>query len=128
MHAPSEIDKIKARYLKLKSTKLCILSENLYWKDPGGILLNCVVEDEAKKLMADFHTGSCGGHHYWKATVNKILRAGFYWPSMFSDVQKEVVAYHQCQIFEGKGKLQPLPLKPISVEAPFQQWGLDFIR
>jgi hypothetical protein len=23
--------------------------------------------------------------------------------------------------------LFPLPLKPISVEAPFQQWGLDFI-
>jgi hypothetical protein len=30
-------------------------------------------------------------------------------------------------MFEGKRKLLPLPLKPISVEAPFQQWGLDFI-
>jgi transposase InsO family protein len=27
----------------------------------------------------------------------------------------------------GKRKLLPLPLKPISVEAPFQQWGLYFI-
>eukprot|EP00253_Pinus_taeda_P035340 PITA_35340 len=35
--------------------------------------------------------------------------------------------YHKCQIFEGKRKLQPLPLKPIEVSAPFQQWGLDFI-
>jgi hypothetical protein len=34
---------------------------------------------------------------------------------------------HQCQLFEGKMKLFPLPLKPISVDAPFQQWGLDFI-
>ena len=34
---------------------------------------------------------------------------------------------HKCQIFEGKKKLLPLPLKPISVEIPFQQWGLDFI-
>ena len=40
---------------------------------------------------------------------------------------KEVSTYHQCQIFEGKRKLKPLPLVPISVEAPFQQWGLDFI-
>ena len=30
-------------------------------------------------------------------------------------------------VFEGKKKLLPLPLKPISVEAPFQHWGLDFI-
>eukprot|EP00253_Pinus_taeda_P009966 PITA_09966 len=28
---------------------------------------------------------------------------------------------------EGKRKLLPLPLKPISTEKPFQQWGLDFI-
>ena len=34
---------------------------------------------------------------------------------------------HKCQIFEGKRKLLPLPLQPISVETPFQQWGLDFI-
>eukprot|EP00253_Pinus_taeda_P023329 PITA_23329 len=34
---------------------------------------------------------------------------------------------HKCQIFEGKQKLQPLPLKPIEVSSPFQQWGLDFI-
>eukprot|EP00253_Pinus_taeda_P019966 PITA_19966 len=30
-------------------------------------------------------------------------------------------------IFEGKKKLLPLPLKPISTEKPFQQWGLEFI-
>jgi hypothetical protein len=67
------------------------------------------------------------GHHYWKTIVHKILRAGFYWPSIFSDVYKEVSSCHECQIFDGKRKLQPLPLKPISVEAPFRQWGLDFI-
>jgi hypothetical protein len=43
------------------------------------------------------------------------------------DGYKEVSNYHECQIFDGKRKLQPLPLNPISVEAPFMQWGLDFI-
>jgi hypothetical protein len=59
--------------------------------------------------------------------AHKILRVGFYWPTLFSDVFKEVSTCHQCQIFEGKRKLIPLPLKPIFVESPFQQWGLDFI-
>ena len=59
--------------------------------------------------------------------VNKILRVGFYWPTMFSNVLKKVSSCHKCQIFEGKKKLLPLSLNPISVEAPFQQWGLDFI-
>eukprot|EP00253_Pinus_taeda_P004921 PITA_04921 len=53
--------------------------------------------------------------------------AGFYWPTLFTDVKKYVTSCHKCQIFEGKKKLLPLPLKPISTEKPFQQWGLDFI-
>jgi hypothetical protein len=103
------------------------LDENLYWKDVGGFLLNCLLKNEADKVMQEFHEGDCGGHLYWKTTANKILRAGFYWPTLFSDVQKKVTSCHKCQIFEGKKKLFPLPLRPISVETPFQQWGLDFI-
>jgi hypothetical protein len=34
---------------------------------------------------------------------------------------------HEYEVFDGRRKLQPLPLNPISVEAPFMQWGLDFI-
>eukprot|EP00253_Pinus_taeda_P002034 PITA_02034 len=67
----------KARTLKLKATKFCILNSALYWKHPDGILLNCLVEKEAKKVMEDCHQGDCGGHHFWKSTTNKILRAGW---------------------------------------------------
>jgi hypothetical protein len=99
----------------------------LYWKYLGGILLNCLLEDEAKQTISEFHKGDFGGHHYWKEIVNKIIRASFYWPTIFSHVYKEVITCHECQIFCGKRKLLPLPLKPISVEEPFQQWGLDII-
>eukprot|EP00253_Pinus_taeda_P034444 PITA_34444 len=77
--------------------------------------------------MKEFHAGDCGGHLYWKSTTDNILRAGYYWPSLFADIKKFVVSCHKCQIFEEKRKLLPLPLKPISTEKPFQQWGLDFI-
>ena len=70
--------------------------------------------------MKEFHKGDYGGHHYWKAIVNKILRDGFYWSTMFFDVHKEVAYFHECQIFEGKRKLLPFSLKPIYVEVPFQ--------
>jgi hypothetical protein len=65
----------------------------------GGVLLNFLLEDEAQQTMKEFHKGDCGGHHYWKTTVNKILRAGFYWPTIFSDVYKGVTTCHECQIF-----------------------------
>jgi hypothetical protein len=42
-------------------------------------------------------------------------------------VNKKVRACINCQIFLGKQKFVALPLNPIKVEAPCQQWGLDFI-
>jgi hypothetical protein len=55
------------------------------------------------------------------------LRAGYYLPKLFSDVNAKVHACDPCQIFAGKQKLPALPLVPVKTEAPFQQWGLDFI-
>eukprot|EP00253_Pinus_taeda_P034956 PITA_34956 len=66
----------KAITLKLKAAKFCILNSALYWKDPSGVLLNCLVEKEAKKVIEDCHQGDCGGQLFWKSTTNKILRAG----------------------------------------------------
>jgi hypothetical protein len=127
LQAPPSLTKTKARLLKLKSLKYCILDGNIYWKDVGGILLNCLLKDDADKTLQDFHERDCGGHLSWKTTTNKILRAGFYCPTLFADVHKKVTSCHKYQVFERKRKNFPLPLKRIYVEAPFQQWGLDFI-
>ena len=44
---PPGMARNKSRTLKLKAAKFCILNSALYWKDPGGVLLNCLVEGEA---------------------------------------------------------------------------------
>ena len=35
------------------------------------MLLNCVDEQEEKRLIEEFHAVECGGHHYWKVPVKK---------------------------------------------------------
>jgi len=99
----------------------------LYWKDLGGVLLNCLTKDESKEVINDFHKGDCGGHLYWKTTIMKVLRVGYHWPTIFTDIYKAVMRCHEFLVFQGKIKLLPLSLQPISVYAPFQQWRLDFI-
>ena len=116
---PPRMAKNKSRTLKLKATKFCIMNNALYWKDPSGILLNCLVEEEAQKVMHDFHKGDYGGHLFWKNIANKVLRAEYYWPTLFSDLYKTVMNCHECKIFQGKKKFLPLPLKPVSVNAAF---------
>jgi len=88
------MDKPRARFLKQKSVRFCSLDGHIYWKYSRGILFNCLAEYEDKKVMKVFNNGDCVGRHYWKTTVNKILRASFYWPAMFFDVHKEVASCH----------------------------------
>jgi len=45
---PLELSKKKDIFLKFKEAIFCILDESLYWKDPGGILLSCLLEGEVK--------------------------------------------------------------------------------
>jgi hypothetical protein len=123
----SELSPSKARTLKLHAVKYCITENQLYWKDPLGFLLICLVESETERVISEFHEGVYGGHHSWRATTYKILRARYYWPKLFSYINAKVCAYNPCQPFVGKQKLSMLPLVLVKIEAPFQQWGLDFI-
>ena len=71
LNAPPEISKTKARFIKLKAINYCILNENLYWKNPNGLLLKCLPEAEAERIKQEFHAGECGGHLNWKTTAKK---------------------------------------------------------
>eukprot|EP00253_Pinus_taeda_P028369 PITA_28369 len=70
---PPGMTRNKARTLKLKASKFCILNSALYWKDQGGVLLNCLVEKEAKQqwgldFIGEIHPAS-SGQHRWILTV-----------------------------------------------------------
>eukprot|EP00253_Pinus_taeda_P006586 PITA_06586 len=94
--APDNLSKSKSRFTKLISLRYFVYDQNLFWKDAGGILLKCLIEEEADKVIDEFHKGDCGGHHYWKATANKVLRAGYFWPTMFRDIYKRIATCHEC--------------------------------
>jgi hypothetical protein len=56
-------DKAKVRSINMKVLKYCIIHEQLFWKDPSGILLNCITEEKTQDIINEFHKGVCGGHH-----------------------------------------------------------------
>ena len=40
----------------------CISENNLFWKDPVGIILRCVDEEDAKAITTEMHQRFCGGN------------------------------------------------------------------
>jgi hypothetical protein len=99
---PDGMGKSKARALKLKVVRYCLIDQTLYCKDPLGVFLRCLDPQEAQKVMFDFHSVLCGGHRFWKTTAHKILRARYYWPTLFPDVCREIRACIKCQKFSGR--------------------------
>jgi hypothetical protein len=74
------------------------------------------------------HEGVCGGHFSMKTNAHKILRAGYYWPKNFNDSYDYT---RRCEARKKKfGKKfyhGTLPLRTLKFEAPFHQWGIDFM-
>jgi len=127
LKVPPELSSSQARTIKLRAARFCINKSLLYWRDPSRILLRCLDKEQYVKVMHQFHSSICGGHHYWKTTAHKILRVWYYWPTLFSDVFSFMKSCDRCQRFTRRQQLKSLPLKPIHTNGPFQQWGLDFI-
>jgi hypothetical protein len=73
----------KRRALRLKAMKYCLTEDGLGWKNPDGVLLRCVNQEEARKLLKELHSVFCGGHFTARTTAHKILRVGYYWPTLF---------------------------------------------
>jgi hypothetical protein len=70
--------------------KYCLTEGGLGWKNPDGVILRCVNKNEAKKILEELHSGHCSGHFVAHTTAHKILRAGYYWPTIFSDAYQHV--------------------------------------
>ena len=49
------------------------------------VLLRCLEKDDAKHILIELHDGPTGGHFSRETTVHKVLREGYYWPTLFRD-------------------------------------------
>lgn len=73
----------------------------------------------------DYHSSACGGHLSSYTTTQKILRAGYFWPSIFKDCILVVRKCHECQIYQRKLRAPPTLLHPVITIGPFAKWGID---
>lgn len=60
----TKMEMSKVRAFKLKAARYFLIDSQLYWRDPAGIMLKCVDENDAQRIMTELHRGACGGHFY----------------------------------------------------------------
>jgi hypothetical protein len=111
----------------MKVNQYVLIVDILFKSNFDGILLRCIDENQAQELIRESHEGICGGYFAPTGTAHKIIRAGFYWPSIFRDSYTTIRKCLSCQQYSGKMKKSMMPLQPIVVEQSFSQWGLDVV-
>ena len=59
--------------------------------------------------------------------MHKLVRAGYYWPTMQKDAEAYVKSCDKCQRFSTIIRQPTKELTPMTAPWPFAQWGLDIM-
>lgn len=91
-----------------------IIVDTLYKKILDGTRLRCLNFEEAQLSLKEVHDGICGAHPSGPALSKKLLRTGYYWPTMEKDAYKYVQKYTQCQVHGDVIHVPAQDLQPIT--------------
>ncbi|RDX72152.1 hypothetical protein CR513_48386, partial [Mucuna pruriens] len=78
-------DPKKARRIAREASKYVVVSRHLYRRDFAFPLLRCINKGEAKYVIREVHEGICGTNIGGQALASKIVRVGYYCPTMRND-------------------------------------------
>ncbi|KAK0605075.1 hypothetical protein LWI29_022519 [Acer saccharum] len=120
-------DAVEAKRIKYRSTRYTILRGELYRRGFSKVLQRCVAGEETGKILKNVHSGVCGNHTGGKSLAHKILRQGFYWPTLFAEAQRFAESCKTCQRIANDIRQPPELLRSLTSPWPFAMWGLDLI-
>jgi hypothetical protein len=112
-------DRHEARRLKVRASRFAMLQGTLYKKGFSLPYLRCLTSAEAEYVLREIHEGICGNHSGARSLSKKIVRAGYYWPSIQVDANKFVQHCNKCQRFTNLLHSPPEELTPMTAPWPF---------
>ena len=72
----------EARKLRIKLAKYVLMDEVLYKRGFSQPYLRCLASDEANYVLREVHEGACGNHSGARSLIHKVIRVGYYWPTI----------------------------------------------
>ena len=119
---PKEAAKIRTRSARFTNHK-----GSLYKRGFFTPILKCIAGKDTEYVLREVHEGICGNHIGARALAGKVLRQGYYWPTILKDATDLVKKCKICQEHAKTSRLPSEPLTSITSLWPFQQWGLDIL-
>nr|KYP43134.1 Retrovirus-related Pol polyprotein from transposon 297 family [Cajanus cajan] len=118
-------DKDEARKIRMRSAKFIIVGDELFKRGVPSPLLKCLTASQAAYVIKEIHQGICGMHSGARSMATRILRPGYYWPTLKSDYQSHIQKCKECQQFGNEHRQPPETLHHMMSAWPFSQQWLD---
>ncbi|XP_025678147.1 uncharacterized protein [Arachis hypogaea] len=112
---------------KREAANYTVVAGQLYKRGFSQLLLKCVEPGNTKYMLHEIHEGCCNHHIGGKTLAQKVIRAGYFWPTVIRDSTQLVKNCDKCQRHANIHQAAPHQLSIISAERPFGTWGIDLV-
>ncbi|XP_025625553.1 uncharacterized protein [Arachis hypogaea] len=114
-------DEKVAKALRREATKYATIQGQLFKKGLSQPLLKCPHPDQTDYVLREVHEGCCGHHIGGKALARKLIRAGYYWPSIMKDSKEFMRKCVKCQENANFHRAPASELSLLTSSRPFAQ-------
>ena len=110
-------DSKEAAKIRMRSAKFTNHKGSLYKRGFFTPILKCIAGKDTEYVLREVHEGVCGNHIRARALAGKVLRQGYYWPTILRDATELV---RRCKICQEHAKISCLPSEPLtSITSPW---------
>ena len=110
-------DSKEAAKIRTRSARFTNHKGSLYKRGFFIPFLKCIAGKNIEYVLREVHEGVCENHIGALALAGKVLRQGYYWPTILRDATDLV---RRCKIFQEHAKISRLPSEPLtSITSPW---------
>ncbi|XP_074342687.1 uncharacterized protein LOC141680329 [Apium graveolens] len=117
----------EALKIKYRVSSYTIINGRMYHRSVSQPLLRCLNTEEQRQALEAVHEGICGEHLAGRSLTFKILRQGFFWPTLKADASDYAKKCVQCQLFTTVPKQPPEEMTSVLSPISFAVWAVDIV-
>ena len=115
------------RSIRRQCARYTMIGQDLYRRGYSTPLLKCLNKEQSQYVLQEIHDGACGSHSGARTMAAKVIRAGYYWPTVHGDSADYVKKCKKCQEFSPLHHRKPEELHSMTSPWSFAMWGMGII-
>jgi len=117
----------EAKRVRRQAVFYTVINGEMFRRGFSIPLLKCLDPAQTEYVLTELHKGTCGMHSDTKSMAVRVLRAGYYWPTVKKDAQSYTKKCQECQRYGAIFNAPPEKIHQTSSPWPFSQWGVDIL-